>query len=382
MPKSRRARALTVGVALALLVGLFSVDYTVERGDTLRDIARDHDLSLTDLIAANDLANPNLIYPGQVLIIPGDEVEPEVSYVVVRGDTLGLIASRFDSSVSALVTRNAISNPNLIRIGQSLLVPGAGAIGSTTTSSGSSPSAGGRSGQAHIVQPGERLAGIAAKYDGVTADQIAKANGIIDGVIYRGTRLFLDGPSYTGNGTSGQISYTVQSGDRLGDIAAAHGTTVPALASENSISNPNLIRSGQTLLIPSGNTWVCPVANTSFFNDWGFPRSGGERYHEGNDLFTKHGAPVYAPVSGTVSFTTGSIGGKQFNLAGNDGVMYLGSHMSGFGSSGRVNAGDVVGYVGNTGNAAGTPSHLHFGMYMNDGVPINPYPTLVKYGCK
>jgi len=135
-------------------------------------------------------------------------------------------------------------------------------------------------------------------------------------------------------------------------------------------------------MIPSGTRWVCPINGASFFNDWGFPRGGGVRFHEGNDLFTTHGAPVHAPVSGTVEFKTGSIGGKQFNLEGDDGVMYLGSHMSEFGKSGRVNAGDVVGYVGNTGNAVGTRPHLHFGMYLSGGVVVNPYPTLLAHGCK
>ena len=55
--------------------------------------------------------------------------------------------------------------------------------------------------------------------------------------------------------------------------------------------------------------------------------------------------------------------------------------MDKFGKSGRVNAGDVVGYNGDTGNAVGTSPHLHFMMYYK-GVVINPYPTLVAQGCK
>ena len=135
-------------------------------------------------------------------------------------------------------------------------------------------------------------------------------------------------------------------------------------------------------MIPAGKSWVCPVKNASFFNDWGFPRAGGARYHEGNDLFSGRGAAVYAPVSGTVEQKTGSIGGMQFNLTGDDGVMYLGSHMSGFGKSGRVNAGDVLGFVGTSGNAIGTSPHLHFGMFLSNGLAINPYPTLLANGCK
>ncbi len=118
--------------------------------------------------------------------------------------------------------------------------------------------------------------------------------------------------------------------------------------------------------------------------DRGFPRGGGTRWHEGNDLFAPTGTAVRAPVSGVVEFRTGTIGGKQFNLHGDDGVLYIGSHMSEFGKDGRVNAGDVVGYVGASGNAAGTRPHLHLSMYLDDGEGpvINPYPSLVANGCK
>jgi murein DD-endopeptidase MepM/ murein hydrolase activator NlpD len=153
------------------------------------------------------------------------------------------------------------------------------------------------------------------------------------------------------------------------------------LVASNGISNPNLIRAGQKLSIPTGSAWVCPVKGARFRNDWGFPRGGGTRFHEGNDLFVGGGTPVVAPVSGTVTFKTGAIGGLQFRLEGRDGVVYIGTHMSDFGKEGKVSAGDVIGYVGNTGNAAGSPTHLHFGMY-HKGEVVNPYPTLIKHGCK
>lgn len=390
MPEFRRVRALAVGASLAVLVGVFSVDYTVERGDTLGAIARDHDVSLSDLVAANNISNANLIYPGQILVIPGDEAEPDITHVVVRGDTLARIASKYGAPISLLVETNSIRNPNLIRIGQNILIPGVSGGGSDGGSSSGGSSSNNpppsnsttRSGRFHVVKGGENLDSIAAQYSGVSASQIADANGIVNRTIYRGTRLFLDGPSYTAEGTEGEASYTIQRGDRLGDIAAAHGVSTSRLVERNNISNPNLIRSGDTLMIPSETRWVCPIENASFFNDWGFPRGGGVRYHEGNDLFTTHGSPVYAPVAGTVEFKTGSIGGKQFNLHGDDGVEYLGSHLSEFGKSGRVNPGDVIGYVGNSGNAVGTRPHLHFGMYLSGGLVINPYPTLLAHGCK
>lgn len=378
MPRFRRSRALIVGSVLVLLVAAFSVDYTVERGDTLGQIARKHDVSLSALVEANGISNPNLIFPGQKLVIPGsDEV-----YVVASGDTLGRIASRYGTSVSAIARANNISNPNLIRIGQQLVISSSGGSTSSGGAGGSDKgdTVSDRTGQKHVVKRGESVAQIAAQYSGVTADDIVKANGIINGVIYAGTALYLGGPGYVASGSAGETSYTIQRGDRLGDIASRFGVSLATLTSTNNISNPNLIRSGQVLTVPTGASWVCPVSGGRYFNDWGFPRGGGIRYHEGNDLFVSRGTPVRAPVSGTVRHITGAIGGKQFSLDGADGIRYIGSHMDAFGKEGKVNAGEVIGYVGNTGNAVGTSPHLHFGMYYR-GTPVNPYPTLVSHGC-
>ncbi|MEX2133134.1 MAG: LysM peptidoglycan-binding domain-containing protein [Acidimicrobiia bacterium] len=375
MPENRRARAAVVATVLALLVGLFSLDYTVERGDTLARIAQENGVSLADLIDANDLKNPNLIYPGQTLVIPGtDKV-----HVVSRGETLGKIALDYGTTARSLADANALANPNLILIGQEILVPAASSSssGAKTTTPGTVS----RTGDYHIVKSGETIEGIADKYKGVTAADIRTANGIVGNTVYTGTRLFLNGPGYVASGAPGTGTYTVKSGDRLGDIAARHATSVSTLVSMNSLSNPNVIRSGQSLKVPSGSSWICPVGPASFFNDWGFPRAGG-RYHEGNDLFTGRGTPVVAPVSGTVEFIVGSIGGNQFYLDGDDGARYLGSHMDGFnGKNRRVAAGEVLGYVGTSGNARGTSPHLHFGIYLN-GNAVNPYPTLLQFDCK
>jgi murein DD-endopeptidase MepM/ murein hydrolase activator NlpD len=171
----------------------------------------------------------------------------------------------------------------------------------------------------------------------------------------------------------------VQAGDRLGDIAAKYDTNISTIADMNGLADVNLIRSGQTLKVPGGSSWVCPLEDGNYFNDWGFPRGGG-RFHEGNDIFAPRGAPVRAPVAGTVELIEGSIGGLQFNLYGSDGIKYLGSHLDSAGKTGEVGAGDVIGYVGNSGNAAGGTPHLHFGMY-RDGAALNPNPSLLANGC-
>lgn len=380
MPERLHARAIAVGACIALTLGFFSLDYTVKRGDTLGRIARDNDVTLEELVELNDITNPNLIYPGQVLLIPGvDDIEPDIIHTVVRGDTLSRIAARYDTTLSALVEANSISNPNLIRVGQHITIPGTGG-GATSVPSPTDPEV--RTGRSHIVQRGEDLDAIASQYPGVTPEQIAASNGITNGVIYAGTRLFLDGPAFIAEGSEGEKVYTVVRGDRLGDIAASNDTTVKTLVELNGISNPNFIRAGQELIVPTGQAWMCPLDDASFFNDWGFPRGGGSRFHEGNDLFTEYGSPVYASVPGLVEQKIGALGGNQVNLHGDDGVEYIFSHLSAFAKSGRVRAGEVIGFVGTSGSAQGTPPHVHFGIYLDDGVVVNPYPTLAEHGCK
>jgi LysM repeat protein len=378
MPVNRRARALAVGTVIALTVALFSLEYTVQRGDTLSEIARDHGVSLSDVIELNELANPDLIRPGDVILIPGVDGSPEQTHVVAKGESLFKIAGVYGSSARAIAEANSLANPDLIQPGQQLLIPATRKKSPGTTSGSAGGSGGGRSGNYHIVQTGDTLDSIASR-TGVPADQIAKANGIVNGRVYTGTRLLLDGPSYTASGGGGTGTYVVQSGDRLGDIAAKHDTTISKLADLNGLSDVNLIRSGQQLKVPGGSSWVCPVEGASYFNDWGFPR-GDSRYHEGNDLFVPKGSPVKAPVAGTVELIEGTIGGLQFNLRGVDGIEYLGSHLDSAGMTGEVGAGDVIGYVGNSGNAAGGTPHLHFGMYRNDAA-LNPLPSLVANGC-
>lgn len=371
MPEKARLRAIANGLILVLFVAAFSLSYTVKPGDTLARIARDHEVSLAELIAANNITNPNLIFPGQVLVIPKPEVE--IVHTVVAGDTLARIASHYGVSLSSIITINKITNPNLITVGQKLRISGA------TRDGGPAYDPYKRSGRVHIVRSTDTLATIAAQYPGVTAAHLARANGIINNVIYTGTRLFLDGPDYVGKGSEAVTEYRVKSGDRLGDIAHGFGVSVAAILAANDIPNPNLIIAGQILKIPVGQQWVCPVRGASYFNDWGYPRSSG-RYHEGNDLIAPRGTPVYAAVSGVAEKRQGKVGGNQINLKGTDGVTYIHSHLDSFGKIGSVKAGEIIGYVGNTGNAAGTTPHLHFEMHLPGGV-INPYPSLKANGC-
>jgi LysM repeat protein len=353
-------------VVVAVLVGAASPalaeTHVVAGGETLAQIAARYHTTVSALVATNHLASANLIRTGQVLLIPGTSTPAgPVRHTVVEGETLAGIASQFHTSVMALVAANGITNPNVIAIGRVLVIPGATA-GSTERTGG------------HIVRAGETLTGIGALY-GIAPSSLAAWNGIVNGRLYVGARLLLSSPgSYTAP-TTGTSQYVVRSGDNLARIASRFHTTVSALVAANHLANPNLIRIGATLTVTGTAGFQCPVIGASFMNDWGYPREGG-RFHEGNDLMAKMGTPVHAPVSGTVEYVTGSIAGLEFRLVTSGGTYFIGAHLSARGKSGSVSAGDVIGYVGNAGNAAGGPTHVHFEIHPGGGPAVNPYPTL------
>ncbi len=127
---------------------------------------------------------------------------------------------------------------------------------------------------------------------------------------------------------------------------------------------------------------ACPVAGSNYFiNSWGYPRSGG-RTHKGTDLMAGFNTPLVAMNSGNVRLNSHRLGGIQVYVYGDDGITYYYAHMSkwasGLSSGQRVNKGQLIGYVGDSGNARGTP-HLHLGMIAG-GIYVNPYPT-VRAAC-
>lgn len=114
----------------------------------------------------------------------------------------------------------------------------------------------------------------------------------------------------------------------------------------------------------------------AFTNSWLAPRSRGRR-HQGCDVFALRGTPCVACMSGTIGTSYSRLGGKTIYLYGDDGHKYAYMHLSGYAmTGGRVNKGDVIGYVGNTGNARGGSCHLHFEVHPNGGSAVNPYPIL------
>lgn len=370
MPNSRSIiRTLAIAAVAASLLFAAMSGYEVREGDTLAEIAAEHGVSTQALADANDLANPNRIFVGQVLTIPGENGSPDRTHTVAWGDTLGTIAFEYSTTVSHISAANGIANPNRIYPGQVLLIP---------TGSVTAPSANPRT---HTVRAGESLATIASRY-GVSVEQIREANGITNAnLIFVGSTLAIDTPvevaSFDPEISASPVSHVVEAGDSLGAIASRYNVSLDQIIAQNGIANPNLITIGQLIELPGASGWRCPVPGGTFFNDWGFPRSGG-RTHQGNDIFAPRGTAVVAPVAGFVHHYTGTVGGLQFRLEGEDGHRYIGSHLDAFGESGQVGAGAVIGFVGDSGNAIGSRPHLHFEVHPGRGDAINPFPTLAE----
>ena len=127
----------------------------------------------------------------------------------------------------------------------------------------------------------------------------------------------------------------------------------------------------------------------SWVDTWGAPRYGpapGQvRTHEGQDVFCDYGDPVLAPEAGTVDFSDGGLGGTTARVYRPDGSYWYLTHLSDvndetFAIGDQVESGDVIGYCGNSGNAATTAPHVHFGWYGAGGVDArNPMRWLVRW---
>lgn len=129
---------------------------------------------------------------------------------------------------------------------------------------------------------------------------------------------------------------------------------------------------GSTATVTGQALQACPAPGTSFGDTFGAPRSGG-RSHAGVDMMGGYGSPVYAALPGSVSFSSSSLGGNQAYVHSAGGTYTFYAHLQSYAGSARsVAAGELIGYIGDTGNATGTP-HLHFEYHPN-GSLANPTP--------
>ncbi len=150
------------------------------------------------------------------------------------------------------------------------------------------------------------------------------------------------------------------------------------------VLQPELFASAEYLLaMANGGSLPFPVEGAGqrdIGSSFGVDRDGGVRKHHGVDIFAEKGTAVTAVIDGYVRTGTGARGGEHVWLSGSmigfGNARYYYAHLDSFAveSGNRVKKGDILGYVGNTGNAITTPPHLHFGIY--SGGPVDPAPFL------
>ncbi|MFH1497890.1 MAG: LysM peptidoglycan-binding domain-containing protein [Verrucomicrobiota bacterium] len=187
---SRPGAATTTTTTAPAVAVQPAATYTVVKGDSLWGVAKKHGVTVAELAAANNLSDKAGLRIGQKLIVPGGEPDlaptaaatasaPAVngkSYTVMPGDTLSGIAKKNGTSVTALRAANGLSS-DLLRAGQTLIVPVTAATASTTAAAAPKPAAAGS--LTHTVMPGDTLGAISRKYN-VSVGELATANNITD----------------------------------------------------------------------------------------------------------------------------------------------------------------------------------------------------------
>jgi len=187
-----------------------------------------------------------VVLGGPILAGPAYAAGPMV--IVRPGDTLGAIAARYGTTVARLVALNLIRNPDLILPGQVVVLAPSSGTGSGETSAPGSV-------VLHVVRPGENLTRLAASY-GTSIAAIVRANGLANpNWVEIGQQLRIpvaaSSTSRPGSSATRTSPYVVRAGETLTGIARRHGTTVEALVTLNHLPQSNFIWVGQHILVPA-----------------------------------------------------------------------------------------------------------------------------------
>ncbi|WEG12460.1 LysM peptidoglycan-binding domain-containing protein [Pullulanibacillus sp. KACC 23026] len=241
--------------------------HIVGTGDYLTVLAKEYNISVDAIKEANGLTSDST-YLGQTLIIPqmiGDQQTPaapsvtssstqNTTYKVVSGDSLSVIAKRYNVTVDAIKQANQLTS-DTIQVGQTLTIPTNGGTVPTAASASTTTTA---STQSYTVVSGDSLSVIAKRYN-VTVDAIKQANQLTSDTIQVGQTLTIPASGGTVSAASSAStttaastqSYTVASGDSLSVIAKRYNVTVDAIKQANQLTS-DTIQVGQTLTIPGG----------------------------------------------------------------------------------------------------------------------------------
>ncbi len=232
--------------------------YTVQPGDTLFSIAQKFGTDVETIRQLNALADDNIIV-GQPLYVPYVEgmtaeglptpTPGPYRYVIQSGDTLSAIALRFGVAPIQIMEANNLLDPNTLTVGAEIIIPNYQPPAETGTAG-----TGGQAAQGepviHVVQPGEGLYEIAVKY-GVSAAEIAAVNNITNRNLLRvGQELIIPGVTRQQVIAERGIVHVVQPGESLLGIAIQYGVDVEAIIEINDITDPDALSVGQELVIP------------------------------------------------------------------------------------------------------------------------------------
>ncbi|MDR2181183.1 MAG: M23 family metallopeptidase [Treponema sp.] len=230
---------------------------------------------------------------------------------------------------------------------------------------------------------------------GDVVSEVSRQFGLNDG-----TLISLNGIKNTRNVSIGQvlkipnqdgIIYTVKKGDTIASVAAKHKIEVEAIKVVNELFSDQ-INPNTTLFLPgavmprveeqeiNGDLFIWPVRGrlTSFYGYRRSPFTGGRSFHAGIDIAAFQGTPIKAAMAGRVlSVGWDNTYGNFIVVTHQGGYRTLYGHMSKTAAQNGayVNVGDVIGYVGSTGQSTGP--HLHFTVY-KDGATVNPRPLLLR----
>lgn len=160
--------------------------------------------------------------------------------------------------------------------------------------------------------------------------------------------------------------------------ATAQRATLPPVVAIPQVASTRGARAGPA-------QYVFPVfgSGATFSSDYGAPRAG-TGWHHGNDIFAPIGVPVLAVADGVLSKVgVNTLGGNRLWLTDDLGNAYYYAHLSAYAAGAadgvRVRGGEIIGFVGNTGQAITTPPHLHFEIHPGDGASVDPYPYLLAW---
>ena len=344
--------------------------HVVEPGDTAIALAQQYGLTLAELLVLNPGLNPNLLGVGQTLIVPdtaphmaavGADAGAFTVYTVQAGDTLSEIANRGGFSIDSLLAINPGIDPDVITPGASLFLP--------------TPPPPPISYSTVIVETSDFLEYVAADI-GVLPETLLANNPGIDpgGIIGAGTALTI--PDIEG------VVITVQPGDTLAGIAAIQGSTVDAILTDprNVGLNPAALVVGQQIVVPIATPFFVWPTEGVISDYFGICRWECTSRHNGLDIATTAGSDIRAIAGGIVTFSGGAVCcglGLYVEIDHGNGWVSRYGHLAYLGTvvvGQFVAQGEVIGAIGCTGLCTGP--HLHLELVRNDWLldPLNYLP--------